>query len=279
MTKTPDPFFFIQLSDPQFGCFEARGAAPGDGTFPETALYETAIAAANRLKPEFVVVTGDLVQDSDNEAQHSELMRISAQLDHNIPLYLTTGNCDVGNTPSAESLRIYREKFGNDNYSFDFHGSHFVVLNSSICLDPSEVPEEWDSLVDFVRSDLDAHSPTSKHTIMFMHHPLFADTADDPNRDIRYIPRERRSVLLSQLRKHEASGVFTGHWHENHYSSDGDMLMIISGPVGYPLGDDPSGLRIVKVYDDRIEHEYFGMDDLPNTVELKSAIGRASSTH
>jgi hypothetical protein len=44
--------------------------------------------------------------------------------------------------------------------------------------------------------------------------------------------------------------------------------MIISGPVGYPLGDDPSGLRIVKVYDDRIEHEYFGMDDLPNTIEL-----------
>ena len=46
------------------------------------------------------------------------------------------------------------------------------------------------------------------------------------------------------------------------------MLMVISGPVGYPPGDDPSGLRIVKVYDDRIEHRYYGMDDVPDSVTL-----------
>ena len=46
------------------------------------------------------------------------------------------------------------------------------------------------------------------------------------------------------------------------------MLMVISGPVGFPLADDPSGLRIVKVYDDRVEHEYFGMDDVPMYVDL-----------
>jgi hypothetical protein len=34
------------------------------------------------------------------------------------------------------------------------------------------------------------------------------------------------------------------------------------------LADDPSGLRIVKVYDDRVEHEYFGMDDVPISVDL-----------
>ena len=43
-------------------------------------------------------------------------------------------------------------------------------------------------------------------------------------------------------------------------------LMVISGPVGFHLGDDPSGLRIVKVYDDRVEHQYFGMDDVPISV-------------
>ena len=58
MSHSARPFFFIQLSDPQFGLFEVRGAAPGDSTFPETALYEKAITAANRLRPAFVVVTG-----------------------------------------------------------------------------------------------------------------------------------------------------------------------------------------------------------------------------
>ena len=268
MSGSTTPFFFIQLSDPQFGLFEVRGAAPGDGTFPETALYEEAIAAAKRLRPAFVVVTGDLVQDSDSDEQHAELTRITGQLDGDIPIYFTTGNCDVGNTPTAESLRIYRAKFGRDSYSFDAGGSHFVVLNSSVCLDPSEVPEEWDSLVEFLRRDLDVHSPDSTHTIVFMHHPLFGKSADEPDDGIAIIPRERRRIILDLLRNHETSGVFAGHWHRNNYAADGKMLMVVSGPVGFPLGDDPSGLRIVKVYDDRVEHEYFGMDDVPIRVDL-----------
>ena len=268
MSDSAIPFFFIQLSDPQFGLFEARGAAPGDGTFPETALYEEAIAAANRLRPAFVVVTGDLVQDSGSDEQHAELMRITGQLDSDIPMYFATGNCDVGNTPTAERLRIYRAKFGRDNYSFDSGGSHFVVLNSSVCLDPSEVPEEWDSLIEFLRIDLDVHGPDSNHTIVFMHHPLFGKSADEPDDGIAIIPRERRRIILDLLRKHRASAVFSGHWHRNRYAADGDMLMVISGPVGFPLGDDPSGLRIVKVYDDRVEHEYFGMGDVPSSVDL-----------
>ena len=268
MSGSAEPFFFIQLSDPQFGLFEARRAAPGDGSFAETALYEKAIAAANRLRPAFVVVTGDLVQDSGNDEQHAELMRITAQLSSNVPIHFATGNCDVGNTPTAERLSIYRAKFGDDNYSFDAGGSHFVVLNSSVCLDPSEVPEEWDSLVEFLRKDLDAHSPDSGHTIVFMHHPLFGKSADEPDDGFAIIPRERRKIILDMLRKHEASAVFAGHWHRNAYAADGNMLMVISGAVGFPIADDPSGLRIVKVYDDRVEHDYFGMDVLPAFVDL-----------
>ena len=268
MSGSTEPFFFIQLSDPQFGLFAARGAAPDDGTFPETALYEAAIAAAKRLRPAFVVVTGDLVQDSDSDEQHAELTRITGQLDSDIPIYFATGNCDVGNTPTAERLRIYRAKFGRDNYSFDAGGSHFVVLNSSVCVDPSEVPEEWNSLVEFLRKDLDLHSPDSNHTIVFMHHPLFGKSADERDDGIVIVPRERRRIILDLLRKHETSGVFAGHWHRNHYAAHGEMLMVISGPVGFPLADDPSGLRIVKVYDDRVEHDYFGMDHVPISVDL-----------
>src|ERR1043165_9970699 len=47
---------FIQMSDPQFGMYSK------DVNFThETANFEFAIAAANRLKPAFVVVTGDLI--------------------------------------------------------------------------------------------------------------------------------------------------------------------------------------------------------------------------
>ncbi len=261
-------FFFIQLSDPQFGLFESHGLAAGDGTFPETPLYEKAIAAANRLKPSFVVITGDLVQDAGNTQQHAELMRITGQLSDDIPIYFTTGNCDVGNRPTAETLRLYREKFGHETYSFDSDGSHFVAINSSLCIDPSEAPDEWRYLLNFLRRDLELHAADSTHTVLFMHHPLFSESPDQPDNGYIIIPRAQRMPILEILREHGVSAVFSGHWHSNAYASDGDMLMVISGPVGYPPGDDPSGLRIVKVYDDRIEHRYYGMDDVPDSVTL-----------
>src|SRR5216110_1595816 len=49
-----EPFFSIQLSDPQFGMFT------NDKDFAqETANFEFAVAAVNRLKPAFVVIAGD----------------------------------------------------------------------------------------------------------------------------------------------------------------------------------------------------------------------------
>jgi hypothetical protein len=31
--------------------------------------------------------------------------------------------------------------------------------------------------------------------------------------------------------------------------------------VGLPLGDDPSGFRVVEVHEDRIEHRFVPLDD------------------
>src|SRR5258706_4369971 len=46
---------FIQMSDPQFGMFSK------DADYVhETANFEFAVAAANRIKPAFVIVTADL---------------------------------------------------------------------------------------------------------------------------------------------------------------------------------------------------------------------------
>ncbi len=49
---------------------------------------------------------------------------------------------------------------------------------------------------------------------------------------------------------------------------DDGLEMVTTGPVGKPLGDDPSGLRVVKVFSDRIEHRYYGLDDVPPSITL-----------
>ena len=263
-------FFFIQMTDTQFGAFAAFSGPESNitGFAEETALYEKAIAAANRLSPGFVVMCGDLVSDPDDQGQIDELMRITGRLDTRIPMHWVAGNSDVGSVPGAESLDKYRKRFGRDNYSFDHDGSHFVILNSCISYDPSNVPREWDRQVDFLRADLrKARDSGCDHIVVFMHYPPFGQ---DPGEDdsTMVIPGARRRVLLDLFKRHGVSAVFAGHWHRNNYASDGGLQIVTSGPVGYPLGDDPSGLRIVRVYEDRLEHEYFGLDALPETVGL-----------
>ncbi|GAH76052.1 unnamed protein product, partial [marine sediment metagenome] len=39
--------------------------------------------------------------------------------------------------------------------------------------------------------------------------------------------------------------------------------------VGKPLGDAPSGLRIVKVFTDSIEHIYYGLDEIPDSIRFE----------
>jgi hypothetical protein len=45
--------------------------------------------------------------------------------------------------------------------------------------------------------------------------------------------------------------------------------MITTSAVGQPLGSDPSGLRVVKVFEERIEHAYYGLDEVPDSVSLE----------
>ena len=272
-------FFFIQMADPQFGLFAylsglsaaeleamhrrgmpVRPAPKIMGFADETSLYGQAIAEANRLRPDFVVMCGDMVNDSDDEEQLAELWRITDLLDDAIPMHWVAGNHDVGNELTPESLATYRGRFGADTYVFDRGGSRFVVLNSNVAYDPSRVPEEWERQVDFLRDALvEARRRDSDHVVVFTHHPLFLREPDEDD-SIFVIPQVRRRVLLDLLTSYGATAMFSGHYHRNSYGEYGGLQMVTTGAVGYPLGDDPSGFRVVRVHGDRIEHEYHTLD-------------------
>ena len=275
------------MADPQFGLFaQSSGLSPAEierlrqrginvrpapkttGFADETALYEKAIAESNRLRPEFVAMCGDMVNDSDDQAQLDELWRITRQLDDGIPMRWVAGNHDVGNEVTPESLARYRERFGEDNYLFDHGGSRFIVLNSNVPFDPTHVPEEWEHQLDFLRDALSGARDQGSHNIVvFTHHPLFLRDPDEED-SIFVIPRAQRRVLLDIMTSNEVTAVFSGHYHRNCYASVEGLQMVTSGSIGYPLGDDPSGLRIVKVFGGHLEHDYHALDDVPASVKL-----------
>lgn len=255
-------FFFFQMTDTQFGMFTNN-----NGFEKEARNFEKAIAAANRLHPAFVIVCGDLVNQSTNAAQIAEYKRIAATLDPSIPLYNVPGNHDVGNKPDAASLTNYRKNFGPDHYSFQHGNLYGIVLNSSLFFDPSLMPKEAAKQDAWLRSELKkAKKLNYTHIVIFQHIPWFIH---QPNEKDQYfnIPSERRKKYLELFHQYGVKYIFAGHLHKNAFGRDGDLKMITTSAVGKPLGKDPSGFRIVKVDGQTITFPYYGLDSIPGNAE------------
>ena len=126
-------FQFLFLADCQLGTYAsfsglteqdvieyaARGlrvdAVPKTQSFEwDAERFEVAILTANRLRPEFVVMGGDMMNDPASEEQYEALMRIATLLDGDIPMKWIPGNHDIGAdtvVPTRHSIEKYREAF------------------------------------------------------------------------------------------------------------------------------------------------------------------------
>lgn len=259
-----DSFLFIQLADPQFGMYTK------DMDFvQETANYEFAIATANRLKPRFVIVCGDLVNKPGDMAQIREYQRISAKLDPSIRMYHVAGNHDVENEPTLESLKFYREHFGKDYYGFREGSLYGIVLNSSLIHSPGKAPEELAKQDAWLKAELDkARSSGAQHIVIFQHHPFFLEQGSEADQYFN-IPLVRRKPLMDAFRAAGVKYIFAGHYHRNSFGKDGEIEMVTTGPVGMPAGTARSGIRAVWVTPGALKHEYFEFGAVPNQAVMK----------
>ncbi len=254
-------FSFIQMSDPQFGMFRH------DSSFTyETVHFEKAISEANRLKPAFVVVTGDLINKPFDAPQMAEYKRISGQLDPSIPLYSVPGNHDVGNVPVPNDITKYRSSFGKEYYTFTYGNMLGIVLNSIYLHSPQNVPEEAKEQESWLINTLaNANHNKYKNIFIFLHHPLFLKDENEADEYFN-IPLERRKKYLDLFAKHGVKYIFAGHYHRNAFGKNADLDMVTTGPVGLALGKDPSGFRIISVSGTNVSHRYYALDSMPVTI-------------
>ncbi len=253
------PWFFIQLTDPQFGMLEKN-----EGFAKETVLYEKAVAEINRLKPDFVVVTGDLVNLPNDPAQVAEFKRITATIHPDVPVYLTPGNHDVGQTPDKQSMSAYLQHYGYDRFSFKHKDSKFVGFNSSFI--KADLPKPEKKQYKWLQKEL-RKSKNINHLILFCHYPIFIKTLDEAENYSNF-SLEKRRKYLTLFEEENVRAVFAGHLHNNALASYGRTELVITSAAGMPLGEAPSGFRVVKVYPDRIEHSYYGLDEVPAKIEF-----------
>ncbi len=229
----------------------------------ETANFEFFIASVNRLKPQFVVVTGDLTNKAADADQIAEYHRIANKLDPSIKLYNVPGNHDVGNEPTPESLAKYRKIWGPDYYTFDYDDMRGIVLDSSLIQAPINVQSEAGKQEQWLREQLAKAKPDGKRIVIFQHIPFFLQSADEPDQYFN-IPKQHRSRYLALLHEYGVQYVFAGHYHRNAEGRDGDLDMVVTCAVGMPIGPDPSGFRIVRL--DSMLHPYISLGNIPNQV-------------
>jgi 3',5'-cyclic AMP phosphodiesterase CpdA len=226
-----------------------------------------AIEAINRLRPDFVVICGDLVNDRHDHKQLEAFRQTIAKLDKGILLYLVPGNHELGNRPTPETIEQYRKDFGPDYYSFTRHGWTFVVLNSSLMKGPSKALNDAEEQLRWLTATLDSASEKKTNIAVFQHHPWFIWNVIESNGYFN-MPRKVRTQYLNLMVSHGVSYVFAGHLHDNASGEFKTLSMITSGPVGMPLGTSPSGLRIVIIRGSSVEHRYYGLKEVPQSVEL-----------
>jgi len=64
------------------------------------------------------------------------------------------------------------------------------------------------------------------------------------------------------------SHVFTGHYHRNCTGFYKDLELVTTCAIGAPMGEDPSGLRVVKMYEDNVIHTYYSLEQIPNSITI-----------
>jgi 3',5'-cyclic AMP phosphodiesterase CpdA len=261
-----EAFRFVFMADCQLGCYASFSGIP-EGELPSFAArgmavtpaprvqgcdwdavrYERAVAMANAIGPDFVVMGGDMVDDPDDPVQFAEVQRITSGL--TVPMVWVPGNHDIGEDT------VYRSRFGPDHAVVVHHGATLVVVDTVVWDHPEKVPDEWDAQLAFLRSALSDARTRDGPTLVLGHHPLFLQSPDEPD-DYWNIPQPRRQVLLDLFVEHGVSTYLCGHWHRNGRARYGDLEIVVVGPVGYPLGDDPSGFLVVDVDDAGVHHRY-----------------------
>ena len=263
-----DPLYFVQASDPQFGMF-----TDNKDFKQETANWEFVIANVNRLRPAFLVVTGDLTNKAGDADQIAEYKRINRALDPAIHLYSVPGNHDQTNDPTPETVAAYRKNHGADYYSFRETGLYGIVLNSTLFKAPEHVAAEEAKERSWLEAELPKARASGAIIAVFMHHPLFLMKADEPAGE--NLPPEIRQKLLALFHRYGVHYVFAGHLHANADATDGDLEMIVTCAAGRPLGADPSGFRIAEVTESKIAHKYYGLGSIPNQLPDLSEVGGA----
>lgn len=151
------------------------------------------------LNPVFVINTGDITEYGYPEEFEAYNQIINTFIPR-LKFYNASGNHDT--RWSNAGKQNFRRLIGETNFSFDYGGVHFVVLDSSMLIEQYAHFEKKD--LDWLEADLRRQSE-DKPVIIAFHHPPFLENL--------YIDNEYE--LLQTIEKYNVVLVLMGHIHQH----------------------------------------------------------------
>jgi predicted phosphodiesterase len=203
--------------------------------------------------PDFLLGTGDLVDEGHRQDQWQEFFDIERALLREVVYFPALGNHDrQGRGRTADNYRTYFSvpETGSETeryYAFSYATARFLVLDSN---------EHSFALTDqtaWLERELIAarQDPRVRHIFVVMHHPPFSISLHGGNRDLR----ERWTPLFE---RYQVTAVFSGHDHVYSRAEHNGLHYFVSGGGGAPLyarrpRPDPIDAAAVKSFE-RVHH-------------------------
>jgi 3',5'-cyclic AMP phosphodiesterase CpdA len=222
----------------------------------DVASFRQAVAQINALRPDFVVICGDLVHDATAQS-FADFNVIKSGFQ--VPCYCAPGNHDVGTTPTRASLEYYRRVIGADYHLLEHKGCVFAFVNTQLWKAPvdgeSEKQDAW------LERILQTAAKKKSRTFVVGHHPLFLQEPEE-SEDYMNLPLAKRTELLGLFEQHGVVAVLGGHAHRlvvNDYQG----LQLVNGETTSKNFDKrPLGFRVWQITDSRpFRHEFAGLQD------------------
>ncbi len=244
-------FTFVQLTDIQMGMFSKNANSE-----EEVRLYTSAIHQINKLKPKFVVITGDFVNQRTDTNQINAFKKLTSLFKKNIPVYLIPGNHDVGQVPTKETLDFYFKYYPNDNFDFSYKGVQLIGINSSLI---NSGAEQEIKQLNWLKESLNKKQANTRK-IIFSHHPFFISNINEKD-GYSNILQVKRLEYMQLFKENGVEAVFAGHHHNNAEATYEGIDMITTSAIGKQLGKAKSGFRVITVYKDSVAHRYVDIID------------------
>jgi 3',5'-cyclic AMP phosphodiesterase CpdA len=184
---------------------------------------------------------------------------------------------------TEQSLQAFHSIFGEDRWHFDAAGWCFIGLNSLVM--NTGLASEAEQF-DWLASQLSGAN--EKPVALFLHKPLFLNSADDPElaaTSIRYVPMPARSRLVEMLRFVDLRLVASGHVHQRRDFTFGHVRHIWAPSAGFINSDakqEVIGIKEVGLVEYRFQPDGFEVRHIraPGQidVDMDSLLGPASKS-